>query len=432
MRIPCLSLATFLALAANRAAGSEFKKLEADPTVEYQQESGLDPAAPAIDPRKLPLDMFLSTVVTLNNTDNANAKRLVVCVNGYSKPGNNATDRVAFDIDIAGGKVQCIRSATAPKDDKPRLGAMGCQLVDLAKGQMGVKVTFVTGAVPNNDTSPPVDKRVRIQNGSTVGKRATGPFAGAHRVLPAAPRKTIDDKVFGRLDKALITFFVLPQATGMQQITKDAENDAENPKACNKCFGMNIFLRPGLPANLPNGVKYVTEWVQQRAVRATPSSAITIPINLYNDQTFANRFNAADLKECTLTVATVPNPLPNTWSFSTDQDGKAFTIPSEAPFHGTLTVNTPANIDANFLAQFIVTVKKKDGTFLFQNWIKMRNPAKCDANMTGKVDRFDIAEYMAALNTPADPADDADNDGKITVNDARACVQQCAKPFCAL
>ncbi len=59
----------------------------------------------------------------------------------------------------------------------------------------------------------------------------------------------------------------------------------------------------------------------------------------------------------------------------------------------------------------------------------------CDATYDGCIDRDDIQEIIAALNTPASgPEDprDADGDGMITVLDARKCVVQCTVPRCVL
>jgi len=57
----------------------------------------------------------------------------------------------------------------------------------------------------------------------------------------------------------------------------------------------------------------------------------------------------------------------------------------------------------------------------------------CDIGRRGIIDITDINIIVSSLNTPAAPGDprDADGDGKITTNDARACVAKCSKPRCA-
>ena len=57
----------------------------------------------------------------------------------------------------------------------------------------------------------------------------------------------------------------------------------------------------------------------------------------------------------------------------------------------------------------------------------------CDIDRDGDVDRNDINLIFAARGTLAVPGDarDYDKDGRITINDARACTLQCSKPKCA-
>ena len=61
-------------------------------------------------------------------------------------------------------------------------------------------------------------------------------------------------------------------------------------------------------------------------------------------------------------------------------------------------------------------------------------PQVCDVDADGDIDRVDVGLIFVARNTPASGPDDprdADGDGTITVNDARACVLQCTLPGCA-
>ena len=58
---------------------------------------------------------------------------------------------------------------------------------------------------------------------------------------------------------------------------------------------------------------------------------------------------------------------------------------------------------------------------------------KCDVNNDGVVDRTDITLIAAARGQPATgvgDARDADNDGHITVTDARVCTQRCTRAAC--
>ena len=60
-------------------------------------------------------------------------------------------------------------------------------------------------------------------------------------------------------------------------------------------------------------------------------------------------------------------------------------------------------------------------------------PKPCDINLDDKVDSTDIQLIFDARGVPAGFGDprDIDNDGLITVNDARICTQRCDKPKCA-
>lgn len=57
----------------------------------------------------------------------------------------------------------------------------------------------------------------------------------------------------------------------------------------------------------------------------------------------------------------------------------------------------------------------------------------CDIDLDGDVDINDISAILAARNTTAVPGDarDVDEDGLITLNDARQCVLTCTNPRCA-
>jgi hypothetical protein len=64
-----------------------------------------------------------------------------------------------------------------------------------------------------------------------------------------------------------------------------------------------------------------------------------------------------------------------------------------------------------------------------------RTVLKCDTDLNGTIDLFDIGNIMAARGLPVarfapDPRD-WDGDGKITVNDARVCSQRCQNSNCA-
>ena len=57
----------------------------------------------------------------------------------------------------------------------------------------------------------------------------------------------------------------------------------------------------------------------------------------------------------------------------------------------------------------------------------------CDVNEDGKINIDDINAIFERRGYAAEPQDlrDVDGDGKITVNDARICVNRCTKPLCA-
>ncbi|MCC6532016.1 MAG: hypothetical protein IT531_05665 [Burkholderiales bacterium] len=57
----------------------------------------------------------------------------------------------------------------------------------------------------------------------------------------------------------------------------------------------------------------------------------------------------------------------------------------------------------------------------------------CDIDQDGDIDRIDVAAITAARGQSAQPGDprDADQNGIINVNDARACTLRCTRPNCA-
>ena len=59
--------------------------------------------------------------------------------------------------------------------------------------------------------------------------------------------------------------------------------------------------------------------------------------------------------------------------------------------------------------------------------------AKCDMDGDADIDKLDIAAITKLRNKPAsaNPKADADGNGTINVNDARACVLRCTRPNCA-
>jgi len=63
---------------------------------------------------------------------------------------------------------------------------------------------------------------------------------------------------------------------------------------------------------------------------------------------------------------------------------------------------------------------------------KKKTDQKCDTNYDGDIDTTDINAIVAARNTPAQINDrrDTDNDGTITLNDARMCTLQCTRRLC--
>ncbi len=60
---------------------------------------------------------------------------------------------------------------------------------------------------------------------------------------------------------------------------------------------------------------------------------------------------------------------------------------------------------------------------------------KCDLDKDGDIDKADIrviTGLRGQLSPPADSNADADGNGRINVNDARACTLQCTRPRCRL
>jgi hypothetical protein len=77
-----------------------------------------------------------------------------------------------------------------------------------------------------------------------------------------------------------------------------------------------------------------------------------------------------------------------------------------------------------------------DGVTNLEEFVQGTDPcsSRCDVNGDALIDRNDINAIFAARNTPTSAGEtrDADNDGRITVNDARICTLQCTKPRCSL
>ncbi|MBM3727309.1 MAG: hypothetical protein FJW40_18040 [Acidobacteria bacterium] len=415
------------------AADFDFKKLPADTEIEYWQRSGLEGEIPKAAPA---LTIFLSTEVTFRNTNKTAAKRFFLCVTGVSKEGRAKVERFAYDIayDNAAGRFDCKLTGNELPEEKTRLGNFGCQLVELKAGETKT-MKWVTGAVPNNtDGERETPGKIRIQNGSTAGKRATGPAMAAHRPLGmggVAP----DDRLFSKTDKLLFQFVLLDDRKGMTAITKDGER---NDKACNKCFGMNIFLKPPAAADLPVGTRMWADWHGHRTVRARPETEVKVPINLFTDMSLGSRTPRGGLK---ITVELEPldaHLMRQGWQVTVDPGNANLMQANE--LRGMLTAKVPKGFGTSAkpeenLAQFVVNIK--DGaTLLTRNIIKMRAPAQCDTALTGIIDSKNILEIFALagtrIGTPSlDDPYDVDRDGIITVNDARTCVQRCTYPVCA-
>lgn len=60
--------------------------------------------------------------------------------------------------------------------------------------------------------------------------------------------------------------------------------------------------------------------------------------------------------------------------------------------------------------------------------------AVCDMNGGGQINSLDITIIRPLIGTPAvnNPAADANGDGKITINDVRACILRCTNANCAI
>jgi len=67
-----------------------------------------------------------------------------------------------------------------------------------------------------------------------------------------------------------------------------------------------------------------------------------------------------------------------------------------------------------------------------KNWVVQ--VATCDVDKDGDVDMLDINAVRAGIGqvpVAADPRD-ANTDGKITINDVRACILKCTRASCAV
>ena len=89
------------------------------------------------------------------------------------------------------------------------------------------------------------------------------------------------------------------------------------------------------------------------------------------------------------------------------------------------------------VGQLAVSVRRTDASnpeLLSQAFVRMTVPTPCDVNADGSVDAVDIGDIMASRGTavPPDHPMDIDDDGLITVNDARRCTLTCSLPQCAV
>ncbi len=96
--------------------------------------------------------------------------------------------------------------------------------------------------------------------------------------------------------------------------------------------------------------------------------------------------------------------------------------------------STPITLDSSEDQVFSLECQGADGMVHSVSSTLHPVPAvACDVNGDGQIDRLDIALILEALNTPAlpdgDPRD-ADEDGVITVIDARICSTRCTRPGC--
>ncbi|MGY6274995.1 CARDB domain-containing protein [Methylomonas sp. MgM2] len=118
--------------------------------------------------------------------------------------------------------------------------------------------------------------------------------------------------------------------------------------------------------------------------------------------------------------------------------------PSSLAFVWSQTGGSAVTLNGQGMAQ--PTFKpSSDGVYIFQlivndgaddsapDEVQINVPLLCDIDQDGDVDRNDTSLITAARNQPALPGDlrDYDDDGIITVNDARACVLKCTRNRCA-
>ncbi len=75
----------------------------------------------------------------------------------------------------------------------------------------------------------------------------------------------------------------------------------------------------------------------------------------------------------------------------------------------------------------------RESPVLFDLTVNSLASGVCDVDADGDVDSIDLGLIRAGIGqtpTANDPRD-ATGDGKITINDVRACTLQCTKPNCA-
>ncbi|MGF1765386.1 IgGFc-binding protein [Aliivibrio kagoshimensis] len=131
-----------------------------------------------------------------------------------------------------------------------------------------------------------------------------------------------------------------------------------------------------------------------------------------------------------------------------DTDTGVFFVEASLQINATISVNPfiPGDPTASYSAHLIdplqpgsITIMGTDGagnqcsTQLGLD-PKIQNQLMCDVDLDRDVDKDDISIIRMARNTPVPPNDprDVDNDGIITMNDARKCVTQCTAPRCAV
>lgn len=171
---------------------------------------------------------------------------------------------------------------------------------------------------------------------------------------------------------------------------------------------------------LPDETRFSTVGLQQGSPLSTAplTNPVTVPPGTHMVTATTEAANGSPIPGVTVTFRVVTGP----------NAGATGTANTGANGQATFTYTDNGGAGTDTIQAFVGAIASN---VLVKNWVVQ--VATCDLDSDGDIDRLDIAAITLLRNKPAatNPKADADGNGIININDARACVLRCTRPSCA-